>query len=330
MQSVNQCSIPFIMDTSLDNTTIQKDNSVYKEQDKKHSIESSGKAIQTPEKTQIAATIVFQKHYRGHLARQKYQIQQENEKLCYNVPCMLIGNDPFFEDEAIEPYAAKNGNIALIGTSCLFAVHLACQLSSPDRAKFIPKIILIDHSIEVSLFWRAIRKFAEKNTNEDDFLKNLEQFLIDHKELIDPISYMDAKYFFLMDFSTCGFNFVRKMIMKTSVIRQGWQDPKTFSSVKNILKHLNIDNIYVYASNIVACTSQMAAKILNNIHLLQPKFSIHSNFVCELKRCDEIFLYSNSEPKKIISMLFPEGLDSFIDKQYKSDGKKMEYKSASK
>lgn len=323
MQSVNQCSIPFIMDTSLDDTTIKK---VCKEQDKKHSIESGRKAIQTPEKTQIAAAIVFQKHYRGHLARQKYQIQQENEKLCYNVPGMLIGNETFFEDEDIEPYAAKNGNIALIGTSCMMAVHLACQLSSPDRAKFIPKIILIDHSIEVSLFWRAIRKFAEKNTNQEDFLKNLEQFLIDHNKLIDPISYLEANCFFFMDFEKCGFNFVRKIIMKTSVIRQGWQDPKTFSSVKNILKHLNIDNIYVYASNIVACTSQMATKILNNIHLLQPKASIHSNYVCELKRCDEIFLCLNSEPKNIISELFPEGLNSFIDKQYKSDGKKNQYK----
>lgn len=284
------------------------------EGEKKHAVELH---VDTPvKKSQIEeAAVIFQKFFRGKLARKNFHIEQESEKFLYDFPGMVFGNDPYIEK--LYSHQAKDGNIVLIATSCLRAVEIACKLGNPNRDKFLPKIILIDHAIKVSLFWNAIRKFAKENTKQEDFLNNLEQFLIDHSKLITTTSYMLGYNMFLRFFENYGFDYVRKVIINTAYIRQGWQNSDTFNSLRNIIQHHKIQNVYVYASNIVPCTADFAQKILKNIQLLKPKLSIHSNYDFEKRGADEIHLFEDSEPGNIIKKLFPEGLETFKNKKEK-------------
>ena len=131
----------------------------------------------TPEEK---AAITLQRLYRGHRDRTHFQIKglSSSEEVSY--PAFPLGNDPEIKLKKQD----NKGAVAIIATSGVRSVLLACQLGDKHNKKIIPKIILVDNSREVHQFWNQIKTFAEENMTEDDFLKNLPKFFEKNKSLI--------------------------------------------------------------------------------------------------------------------------------------------------
>jgi CheY-like chemotaxis protein len=70
-------------------------------------------------------------------------------------PAFVVGNDPVMPKELDTFHEAKE-QIALIATSGLRAISLACKLGNKENT---PKIILVDNSMQVIEFWREMKKF---------------------------------------------------------------------------------------------------------------------------------------------------------------------------
>src|SRR3990167_7297769 len=99
--------------------------------------------------------ITIQKHIRGFLARKKYALHPLQEAQKKDYPVFVVGNDPVMPDELAQ-YQEPHNQIALIATSGMRVVSIACQLSNARQA---PKIILVDNSKQVCEFLRKIRYF---------------------------------------------------------------------------------------------------------------------------------------------------------------------------
>ena len=119
---------------------------------------------------------------RGNQIRNQYQINQLADNQLVNYETYVVGNDPMMPDE-LAIYAERKSKIAVIGTSGLRTVSLACRLGNLEQP---PKIFLVDNSSQVTSFWQEMRRFMQNNAKADTkelFLKNLPDFLFDHQHL---------------------------------------------------------------------------------------------------------------------------------------------------
>jgi hypothetical protein len=264
--------------------------------------------------------IKIQSAIRGFQVRERYQINAlpDNEREDY--PAFVIGNDPKMPPE-LDHYIEPEDKIALVATSGFRAISLACKLGNPNQ---IPKILLVDNSRQVIALWRAMRDFVRNDSKADIgplFLYYLEKFLSEHQRLYrnlpadilkkhctEQVSYLSQDIFgyFKTLINKYDYQYVRKVIMHTSLIEQSWADSDTFNKIGNILSYLNIDKIIMYPSNIVACIDDQETqeKVLNNIEALSPMLSIHTD-CCDMHGHPErVMLITNQNPSHVQSELF--------------------------
>lgn len=259
-------------------------------------------------KIEIAAAIKIQSFFRGTQTRKKFGIQhlQANEQKYY--PAFVVGNDPLMPAK-LDSYKQPKDKIALIGTSGLRSVLLACKLGNE---KNIPKIIIIDNSREVYKFWFAMREFMSddsKSANQELFFTNLPNFLTINKNLYRDLrseAFLDnkAKYpnqdietFLKNIINIYGYEYIRSVISHVSLIQQSWGNSQIFIKIKNILNYLKIEKIYIYPSNIISLIKEASIqeKILQNIESMNPSLSIHTNY-CQVHLLPEkVYLFDSSK-----------------------------------
>lgn len=273
--------------------------------------------------------VSIQKIIRGSLTRNKFRIERINNPESY--PAFVIGNDPLMPAE-LDNYREPDKKIALIATSGMRAVSIACQLGN---SQLIPKIIIVDNSSQVYQFWRAMQLFIaddQQAGTEDLFEKNLAGFLAENKTLLRnlPVDKLerfcteDVKYpkqdipaYFKELFDAYGFDHVRKIILHASVFEQSWIENSVFVKLKNILEYLEIDKIYVYASNIVSSIKNHDDKsqVLKNIEFMAPVMSIHTDKCRKHRYPEKVILATNQSVSSLHARFFKPNACSGIHKK---------------
>ena len=273
--------------------------------------------------SQEKAATTIQKHVRRFLARRKYSIQHLREDQQESYLTFVVGNDPWMPP-SLDKYNEPNKKVALIATSGMRAVSLACKLGNK---KNIPKIVVIDNSSKVYKFWYEMREFIKYDKNAataELFLKNLPSFLSSHKNLYrdlqDKCVFSDAppgiKYlnqniniYFNELIEEYGYDYVRAVILHDSLIKQSWADENVFVKVKNILAYQGIDTIYMYPSNMVACIQdpEIRDQVLENIANANPVLSIYTDYCQIHRRPENVYLLENNYPDQVANTIFAPG-----------------------
>lgn len=211
----------------------------------------------------------------------------------------ILGNDPTIS--GLERYKDEKKETAVIGTSCLRSLLVACQLGARQ-------LFIIDNSAPVCHLWRALQTFAyhPHNRKKEQFLGNLPHFLSKNAHLIERWSLEleeDIIAFLMRLFDAYSFDSVRNLLLKTVVIGQSWENKETCKQAKKMLAALGIDNIFVYLSNIlpfIHSTFSLTGKavfgasintILSNVVDLNPRVAIHTSLGNEC-----FYLIENQDP----------------------------------
>lgn len=229
------------------------------------------------------AVIKIQARVRGFFARKKYAyqplpIEQQSD---YNV--IVPGNDP---NITTLPHHAPTEQIALVATSGVRAVHMACELGGQ-----LPKIFLVDNSRHVINYWHYIQEKMQTAKNKNEFFSALTAYskrcvpACDIAEILTRKKYLkeDKRYYTFL-FENFGFLLCKRIILNATVIPQSWDDKSTFQKIKNICAYLGFNKIYAYPSNIVSYLHNKnlvasARNVLENIQLLSPRLAFHSNLL---------------------------------------------------
>lgn len=253
-----------------------------------------------------------------YLTRKKYHISQLKKGNQYRT--FVVGNCPVINKSELDKHKVRSGRIALIGLSGMRSVLLACQLGNKDN---IPKIIIVDNAEQVVAFWRAIRNFIKENENARRFLENLPDFLLKNQKLyknifqcgqVPGVAYPEQNipWFFHNLFKDYGYDYVRKIIMGTTVLLQSWTDKATFIKLKNILNHHGIENIFMYPSNVIGYATVYSPapkidiyKILSNIQHINPKLTIYTDLSPVYRKPVTIFFARDNNPECVKQIIFP-------------------------
>ncbi|MBA2655785.1 MAG: hypothetical protein H0U70_02235 [Tatlockia sp.] len=275
----------------------------------------------------IADVVSIQNQIRGFLDRKKYTISQLLDKELTRYPAFAIGNDP--EIISLKKYQ-QPGRIAILSTSGLRAIKLACQLKKQNEAMTleqkidkskVPLILIMDNSKSVYQFWKNLQAFMQDNNktaSEDLCLANLTLFLEESEPLyvlkgISLFSWSEQKHKHLYDhlrrlFFDYGYEFIRTMICNALLFRQSWTDTDSFIKLKNILAYREIEHIYVHPSNLISLIPAIEdrKKIISNIKVLDPVVSIHSSFCKKHDTPEKILFFSReSEETMLKDASFP-------------------------
>src|SRR5437868_1656342 len=116
--------------------------------------------------------VTIQSLIRGKQARKLYKTPSLPVDRWDFDPAFVAGNDPYMPPE-LHAYCEADEKIALVATSGMRAVSLACTLGNQQQ---MPKIILIDYSYRVISFWKKMRDFmADENFagTHELFINNL-------------------------------------------------------------------------------------------------------------------------------------------------------------
>jgi hypothetical protein len=272
----------------------------------------------TKQEIETKAATKIQSTARGFFAKKTYKIHHRPISLCTSYPVNISGNDP---EITFLPTHQPTDRIALIGTSGLRTLKIACQLGS-----VYPKIFLIDNSQDVVHFWKALQQKIKIASSADGILEK-----ITLPACVCPNCNSSTKYLKLLC-EQYGFEKVKAIILHASVIAQDWADEKTFTVIGNITKYHRYQSVYVYASNIICYvdTEVRAKKILRNIERLNPDLTIHTDmisvrggykpqnvFLCAKKNAGVDFIYSkltstSYQPDKPTAPYFRE-YKAFLD-----------------
>lgn len=270
--------------------------------------------------SQEQAAIVVQKNIRRKQCADKYRVFTQKY---YSYPNYnAVGNDPVIPIDSLTPFYSATEKSALIGTSKLRSLTIAAHLGNENC---VPKIIIIDINKNVCHFWRALRDIfindKKEQLNDVRFLSKFEELLIQMDEMADfnelaknissdhpsadypnqdPIKFMQSLI------KNHGFNFIRKMILHTSIIGNRWDDEKTLLAIKNILSKNNITRTFTYTSNIFACIhpceTERMVQLLANIDLLKPIASIHTNRCNIHQSPNKIYIFKKNDGVNKIGM----------------------------
>jgi hypothetical protein len=287
---------------------------------KKIKINNKNKIYIMSNTRQINAAILLQKHTRGFIARKKYKVNHLTNDQQVSYLTFVVGNDPLMPS-SLDSHRQSDKKIAIIGTSGMRVVSLACKLGN---TRHTPKIILVDNSKEVYEFWYRAREFLSNDNlaaTKELFLDNLPSFLRTNQHLFRQLpddcyaseAPNDTKYlnqnigiYFSALIRKYGFDYVRSVVCHASLVKQSWADSGTFESLKNILEYLEIDKIYAYPSNILACINSKAerVKIVENLTKLNPCLSIHTDYCSYHGFPENVYLVDSKTPRHVTDNLF--------------------------
>lgn len=261
--------------------------------------------IEQPDILSKSATKI-QSVFKGFLTRKAYQIEHIPKSNLYHYNVLIEGNDP--EIKGLPQHNA-NERIALIGTSGMRSIELACQLSEG-----VAKVIILDNSLQVTNFWRAARSIMQKTKDKTDFLNQLAQYVKTSGCNRSILFQQEFEYLEKL-FKTHGFEKIHEIVNNTTIIGQSWANESILVKLKNILIHNGINTIYAYPSNIVAylndckgssCNCQKNTQtVLKNINDLNPVLAIHTDLVQDKPK--NFFLIEDHSPSKVTEQL---GLNS--------------------
>ena len=279
-------------------------------------------------KTQERAATSIQSFWRGHSARKKFAVSQLPPMQMTSYETFLVGNDP--KITGLDDHVSADGEkIALIGTSGLRSLALACQLGNRQT---IPKLIIVDNSLQVIQFWRNLRHMVAEGSfhHKDDFLSKSLGFLVQNQTLFrsfrghefselntdtlkyenqDPVSFLDH---LIVEF---GLPYVCKTIENSVIIAGSWTDRQLFISLKNILGLNQIDKSYIYPSNIPYYIEEVElADFFNNIIAIGPKLSIITSRCCPVHQLPENFiLTAESDATTLRGLVIPSATSTAGD-----------------
>ena len=269
--------------------------------------------------------ITLQKYVRGFLARKQFGVKQLPKSQQENYEAFAVGNDPIIS--GLSTYQVKSGKTALIATSGLRAVELACELGNE---KDTPKIIIVDNSKEVCEFWRRVRTLAKevgKKSDKKTFLSELALLLEKlgntsnslhpiYRDLSDSNcfpsdTYPDQNILRYVDglINKFGYKYIVNVICQTTIIAQSWLNTEALIKIKNILTYQQISNVFMYPSNIPHCIAneeneEKANEVLENIEKIHPTLSIYTD-CCPMHHIPEnVFLTTDCNADKTRQMLF--------------------------
>lgn len=249
------------------------------------------------------AAITIQKHWRGYTKRQLFQLPQLPKEQQTNYHTMVKGNDPVAKIHA----HPKKEPIALIGISGLRAVEIAADLSDA----FV-KIIIVDNSKYVCSFWRTIRELASHHKDAGIFIEETCKRAYDSEkdspylkaqqdDTREYIEYLCEKY---------GFERIKRMIAGATILCASWDNSVTLKNIKHILKHIEINTVYMYPSNLASYViadsvdKEMALRILDNINQLTPYTVFHSNYSSVHRKPTKFFSFDqHSHNTQIVTEL---------------------------
>ncbi|OGT47649.1 MAG: hypothetical protein A3E83_07150 [Gammaproteobacteria bacterium RIFCSPHIGHO2_12_FULL_41_20] len=121
-----------------------------------------------------------------------------------------------------------------------------------------------------------------------------------------PNPKQDIEGYFKNLFACYSYDYIRTIILFTSFISQTWEDSSTFCKIRNILGLLGINQVYVYASNIICnMPENCRLQILQNIALLQPRLSIHTDLSLSFLTPERVYLVEDPQPSMVHPLLKP-------------------------
>ncbi|RMX21723.1 hypothetical protein EAS68_02925 [Legionella jordanis] len=272
------------------------------------------------ENAQLNSVIKVQSLIRKYLTQKRYRFNQLPKDQMTEYMAFLLGNDPNIE--GLNHHAPKEGGVALVATSALRAIKIACELSVKDRS-VTPRIFIVDNSQKVHDAWTSLKKSAEQSS-APEFFEQLSQYLIQEEnkgyrafkkyscECADSQTHppQDPFKFWgeLIDLYT--YDYLQKLIANTICIKQSFADAASFIKIKNHIQDLGIKNTFVYASNILCDIYWTALQyrplvnvILENIELLEPKLAIHTDICRKHWEPKRFFLIDNQAPAHVRQIL---------------------------
>ncbi len=244
------------------------------------------------------AAIKIQSLFRGYSARRRFAIKPLEEKEASISGAFCTGNDP---DNLLVPAQLKSDKpFALVGTSGARSLDIALSFCA-ENTTFIPKIYIVDRSINVKAFWSILQRCFAKAADLEAVKANIILSQDNFAKVITccPCHSLPALVTLLAGLEQ-GFSFdrLKAMVMNVSMILGDWADPILFTKLKNICDASGFEAVYAYSSNIVSCSDfgdfaeeKCVAAILNNIKTLNPKASVYSNRDKDKRRPTKIFCY---------------------------------------
>ncbi len=219
----------------------------------------------------------------------------------------VVGNDPFFQIP--NPIKTDQPSV-VVATSGARVLQLACELRKSNAAP-IPKIFLVDNSDKVIEFWKQLKIIFAKYKTYDAkhssafwwwltgysscsgdllaLLKNSKlcgDFLEVDKNAdnvkLPYLSQQNTLSFFESLIKKYSYATVRDMVNEVELVKQPWENKKPFECIRQFCQDNGINNIMVYASNIVGYLQyfklyKAANHVRENIELLQPTSIIHTD-----------------------------------------------------
>ena len=227
--------------------------------------------------------------------------QLKQDSLCDYTP-FLIGNDLPLTRQDLADYVIDR-NFLLVGTSVFRSVDLGCKLAKSETV--FPKIIIIDNSKDVLFAWENLKFFFGNSelTDADEFVNDDTDGLLEYilKNMHETVRGANVVNYFKNFFKQHSLDYVKKIVMATSVIAQDWGDVDTFMKIRKIYAGRPI---VAYSSNIVQFVSpEVQVKVLASIDALKPSCSICSDLHPVKKRPTRSYLIRDSSPMNIATEL---------------------------
>lgn len=267
----------------------------------------------------LALIVNLQKMIRGKLNRNHYQVIHLPKNKATRNSTYVVGNDPALPSTLIE-HQYPNDKIAVVGTSGLRSIEIACRVGSSAKT---PKIFIIDNSEYVCQFWSALRDMMQNNNDSKDqstflaalpafldtngcYIKQLESNILVKKNT-DTVQYLDQDVtrYLIELFSKHGYDRVRNIIKHVSIIKQEWNDTNTIIKLKNIIAHLGIKTVVAYPSNIAhVIEKNKAIALIANLAILAPTLTIATDLDPKSRIPKNIFLIQSQRVEDYTHTLF--------------------------
>ncbi|MDR3442392.1 MAG: IQ calmodulin-binding motif-containing protein [Legionella sp.] len=265
-----------------------------------------------------SSVVTIQSLWKGYHIRKEFSFKHFADVGMHSSPTYVVGNDPVIKN--LELYVANpHEHVALIGTSGLRALSLICKLAPTQTT---PKLIIVDNSTSVVLFWRKFRELVHITpANKVEFLQKFEQFLATNQHLhkimandaltvnIAPgVEYenQNSKRFLEHLIDLYDLEFLCRIIKSATIINQSWANKELFCAIKNILNLNGITKTYLYPSNIAHCIATYDAdKLLENIQLISPTLSIITDRCPSHSLPEEVYITTKTNKVELRALIFP-------------------------
>lgn len=262
----------------------------------------------------LPATLWAQSRIRGARARKAYAIKQLNNSSLAVHSLMPKGNDPANLIAKCAGIKVK-GSMALIATSGLRCVELACHLASASRCT--PKLYIVDNSRMVVEFWQQIKTVFELMAHPGQLPEFLEKHVYRLPFYIKAArggrfdsdlpknSAIEVNSLLVDLFERFGFERVRAVINSAVIIRGDWTDNALFHKIRNICRAIGVESIYAYPSNIPSCLKALgrpgkALASLCSLSLLKPTAAIITDYDSLQGRPGDTYVYASPLSFKVV------------------------------